>query len=137
MVYDIKDPKGGDQMATTMVVAPHEVREARRILGLTQMQAGVAFGGVRPETISRWERSSHKKRPRIRPLHAEIMRQFTMAADLLMELYPELDSREAFLSSPQRELQGRTPVEAMLQDPPYGVRDVVRLLGRMAEGIPT
>jgi uncharacterized protein (DUF2384 family) len=124
-------------MATVMVVAPDEVREARLVLGLTQVQAGIAFGGVRPETISRWERSSRKKRPRIRPLHAEIMRQFAMAAGLLMELYPGIDSREAFLNSPQRELQGRTPVEAMLQDSPYGVRDVARLLGRMAEGIPT
>jgi uncharacterized protein (DUF2384 family) len=120
-----------------MVVAPDEVREARHVLGLTQVQAGVAFGGVRPETISRWERSSPKKRPRIRPLHAEIMKQLTMAADLLVELYPDQDDREVFLNSPQRELQGRTPIEAMLKDPPYGVRDVVLLLGRIAEGIPT
>jgi len=124
-------------MVTVMVVAPDNVREARQVLSLTQLQAGIAFGGVRPETISRWERSSRRKRPRIRPLHTEIMRQFTRAADLLLELYPGHDDREAFLNSPQRELQGRTPKEAMLQDPPYGVRDIVRLLGRMAEGIPT
>jgi len=124
-------------MATVMVVAPDDVREARQVLGLTQIQAGIAFGGVRPETISRWERSSRRNRPRIRPLHADIMRQFTSAAGLLLELYPEHDDRSAFLNSPQRELQGRTPIEAMLQDPPYGVRDVVRLLGRIAEGIPT
>jgi hypothetical protein len=65
------------------------------------------------------------------------MRQFTTAADLLLELYPQRDDRSAFLNSAQRELQGRTPIQAMLQDPPYGVRDVVRLLGRIAEGIPT
>ena len=124
-------------MATVMVVAPDEVREARQILGLTQLQTGVAFGGVRPETISRWERSSLQNRPNVRPLHAEIMRQLTQAANLLQELYPDDADRREFLNSPQRELGGRTPVEAMLQDPPYGLRDVARLLGRMAEGIPT
>lgn len=124
-------------MATVMVVAPDDIREARQVLGLTQIQAGIAFGGVRPETISRWERSSQQNRPKVRALHAEIMRQLTRAADLLQELYPEDANRTAFLNSPQRELEGRTPVEAMLQDPPYGLRDIVRLLGRMAEGIPT
>jgi len=124
-------------MASFMVAAPDEVRQARHILGITQLQAAQAFGGVRPETISRWERSSKKNPPRIRQLHAEIMRQLTGAADLLQELYPEDANRREFLNSPQRELGGRTPVEAILQDPPYGLRDVVRLLGRLAEGIPT
>lgn len=124
-------------MATIMVVAPNDVREARHVLGFTQLQLGVAFGGVRPETISRWERASQQNKPKVRPLHAEIMRQFTRAADLLQELYPEDANRIAFLNSAQRELGDRTPIEAMLQEPPYGLRDVVHLLGRIAEGIPT
>ncbi len=124
-------------MATVMVVAPDDVREARHVLRLTQIQAGIAFGGVRPETISRWERSSQQNPPKVRPLHAEIMRQFTRAADLLRELYPDEPERSRFLSTPQRELENRTPIDVMLNEPPYGLRDVVHLLGRMAEGIPT
>jgi len=41
-------------MATVMIVDPIDVKEAREILGLTQVQAGVAVGNVRSETISRW-----------------------------------------------------------------------------------
>lgn len=124
-------------MATVMVVSPDDVRKARHVLGLTQIQAGVAFGGVRPETVSRWERSSATDRPKVRALHAEVMRQLTRAAHLLTELFPDVPDQTAFLNTPQRELSGLTPIEAMLQQPPYGLRDVVRLLGRMAEGIPT
>ena len=124
-------------MATIMVVSPDEVREARHVLGLTQLQTGVAFGGVRPETISRWERSSRDVQLRVRPLHAEIMKQLTQAASLLQEIYKDKGARRAFLNSPQRELGGLSPIEVILRDPPYGLRDVVRLLGRIAEGIPT
>lgn len=124
-------------MTTVMAVAPKDVREARRTLGFTQIQLGVAFGGVRPETISRWERASSRYQLKVRPLHAEIMRQVTQVADLLQELYPDKADRTEFLNTPQRELGDRTPIEIILDDPPYGLRDVVQLLGRMAEGIPT
>lgn len=119
------------------VVSPDEVREARHILGLTQLQTGQAMGGVRPETISRWERAPKDKQLNVRPLHAETMRQLAQAADLLQEIYRGEAARTAFLNTPQRELGGLAPIEAILQDPPYGLRDVVRLLGRIAEGIPT
>jgi len=124
-------------MTTVMAVAPKDVREARRTLGFTQIQLGTAFGGVRPETISRWERASSRYQLKVRPLHAEIMRQLTQMTDLLQELYPENADRTQFLNTPQRELGNRTAIETILQDPPYGLRDVVHLLGRMAEGIPT
>ncbi len=124
-------------MATIMVISPDDVREARHVLGLTQLQTGVAFGGVRPETISRWERSSRNVQLKVRPIHAEIMGQLTQAANLLQEIYKDKESRRVFLYSPQRELGGATPIQVILRDPPYGLRDVVRLLGRIAEGIPT
>jgi uncharacterized protein (DUF2384 family) len=120
-----------------MAVAPKDVREARHTLGFTQIQLGTAFGGVRPETISRWERASSRYQLKVRPLHAEIMRQLTQTTDLLQELYPDKADRTQFLNTPQSELGNRTPIETILQDPPYGLRDVVHLLGRMAEGIPT
>ena len=123
-------------MTTVMAVSPKDVREARHTLGFTQIQLGAAFGGVRPETISRWERASSRYQLKVRPLHAEIMRQLTQATDLLQELYPDEADRTQFLNTPQRELGNRTPIETILQDPPYGLRDMVRLLGRMAEGIP-
>jgi uncharacterized protein (DUF2384 family) len=124
-------------MSTVMAVAPNDMRKARHTLGLTQVQLGEAFGGVRPETISRWERASSRFQLKVRPLHAEIMRQLTQATDLLQELFPDKEALAQFLNTPQRELGNRTPREAMLEDPPYGLRDVVNLLGRMAEGIPT
>ena len=124
-------------MTTVMAIAPKDVREARHTLGFTQIQLGTAFGGVRPETISRWERASSRYQLKVRPLHAEIMRQLTQTTDLLQELYPDKADRTQFLNTPQRELGNRTPIETILQDPPYGLRDVVHLLGRMAEGIPT
>jgi uncharacterized protein (DUF2384 family) len=124
-------------MATVMIVDPKAVREARNILGFTQVQAGVALGNVRPETISRWERTPGNERPRMRGIHVETTRQLTQTADLLVELYPGKTDRMTFLNTPQRELGGQSPYDAIMGDPPYGLRDVVRLLGRMAEGIPT
>lgn len=124
-------------MATVMIVDPKAVREARDILGFTQIQAGVALGNVRPETISRWERTPGNERPRMRGIHVETTRQLTQTAGLLVELYPDKTDRMTFLNTPQRELGGQSPYDAIMGDPPYGLRDVVRLLGRMAEGIPT
>lgn len=123
-------------MATVMIVDPKEMKEARNILGFTQIQAGVALGNVRPETVSRWERASRNDRPNMRGIHVETTRQLTETADLLVDLYPDKEDRTRFLQTPQRELGGKSPYEAIMQDPPYGLRDVARLLGRMAEGIP-
>ena len=124
-------------MATVMIVDPKDVRKARNILGFTQVQAGVALGNVRPETVSRWERAPRNERPKMRGIHVETTRQLTQTADLLVELYPDKTDRMTFLNTPQRELGGQSPYDAIMGDPPYGLRDVVRLLGRMAEGIPT
>jgi len=124
-------------MATVMIVDPVDVKEAREILGFTQVQAGIAVGNVRSETISRWERSPKDKPLRMRGLHVETTMQLTQTADLLLDLYPNKDDRLTFLHTPQPELAGKSPYDAIIQDPPYGLRDVVRLLGRMAEGIPT
>lgn len=132
--------QGGEDVATVttvMAVAPQDIHEARQVFGFTQIQLGAAFGGVRPETISRWERASSRYLLKVRPLHAEIMRQLTQATELLQELFPDSEDRTEFLNTPQREIGNRTPREAILEDPPYGLRDVVHLLGRMAEGIPT
>ena len=122
---------------TMMIVYPADVKEARLILGFTQVQAGVALGNVRSETVSRWERSPRNIRPNIRGIHVQSTRQFTETADLLIEIYPDKNDRMIFLDTPQPELGGLSPRDAIMQDPPYGLRDVVRLLGRMAEGIPT
>ncbi len=122
---------------TVMTVDPTDVKEARLILGFTQVQAGVALGNVRAETISRWERSPKNTRPNVRVIHVQSTRQLTETADLLVELYPDKNDRLEFLNTPQQELNGKSPYDAIMQDPPYGLRDVVRLLGRMAEGIPT
>lgn len=124
-------------MATVMIVDPKDMKEARNILGFTQIQAGVALGGVRPETVSRWERASRNNRPNMRGMYVETTKQLTETADLLVELYPDKADRMIFLDTPQRELGELSPRDAIMQDPPYGLRDVVRLLGRMAEGIPT
>ncbi len=124
-------------MATVMIVDPKDMKDARNILGLTQVQAGVALGNVRPETVSRWERASRKDRPNMRGMHVETTRQLTETADLLVDLYPDKNDRMTFLHTAQPELGGLSPFDAIMQDPPYGLRDVVRLLGRMAEGIPT
>jgi len=122
---------------TMMIVDPTDVKEARLILGFTQVQAGVALGNVRSETVSRWERSPKNIRPNVRGIHVQSTRQLTETADLLIELYPDKNDRMIFLDTTQPELGGLSPRDAILQDPPYGLRDVVRLLGRMAEGIPT
>ncbi len=124
-------------MTTMMLVDPKDMKKARNILGFTQIQAGVALGHVRPETVSRWERASRDNRPNMRGIHAETTKQMTELGNLLVELYPSEKGRNKFLHEPQRELGGKSPTEVILKDAPYGLRDVIRLLGRMAEGIPT
>ena len=44
---------------------------------------------------------------------------------------------EGSISLREPELGGKSPYDAIMKEPPYGLRDVVRLLGRMTEGIPT
>lgn len=124
-------------MATVMMLAPEDIREAREILGMTQLQVSVALGNIRPETVSRWERSPEDEPLRVRGMNVITIRQLTEIAALLDELFPSKNDRMDFLDTPQRELDGKSPYETLMEDSPYGLRDVVRLLGRMAEGIPT
>jgi DNA-binding XRE family transcriptional regulator len=88
-------------MATVMIVDPKEMKEARNILGFTQIQAGVALGNVRPETVSRWERASRNNRPNMRGIHVETTRQLIETADLLVNLYPDKEDRMRFLHAPR------------------------------------
>ena len=120
-----------------MIVDPQGLREARNILELTQKQAGVALGGVSQGTISRWERSQINEQSTIRGIHIETRRQFSQTANLLVGLFPDRTERMTFLHSPQWELGGQSPYQAIMEDPPNGLLLVYRLLGRMAEGIPT
>lgn len=124
-------------MAAVMIVDPKELKKARNILGFTQIQAGITLGNVRPETVSRWERAPENMRPNMRGHHVQTTRQFTETASLLIDLYPENEDREIFLHTPLQEIGGKSPYDTIMQDPPYGLKDVVRLLGRMAEGIPS
>jgi uncharacterized protein (DUF2384 family) len=120
-----------------MIDNPIDLKEARHILGFTQIQAGAALGGVRPETINRWERAPRNKRTKMRGIHVDTTWQLTQTADLLVKLFPDKADRKTFLHSSQHELGGRSPHKVIMEDPPYGLRDVLRLLGRLAEGIPT
>ena len=124
-------------MAAVMIVDPKELKKARKILGFTQIQAGIALGNVRPETVSRWERTLENTRPKIRKLHVETTQQFTEIANLLVELFSENEDRGIFLNTPQQELDEKSPYDTIMQDPPNGLRDVASLLGRMANGIPS
>lgn len=124
-------------MSTVMILSSDDVKEARDILGMTQLETSVALGNIRPETVSRWERSPKNEPLKMRGMNVITARQFTEVADLLAELFPKEKDRRVFLETPQDELDGKSPIRAILEDSPYGLRDVVRVLGRMAEGIPT
>lgn len=117
----------------TGTIPPQKLRKARVLLGLTQVEAGRALGHVRPETVSRWESRS----ARVRPLHAQTARYLIDIARMLQYVAPTDDDRRRFLSSPQPDLRGKTPRQVMLEDPPFGARQVYDLLGRILHGIPS
>lgn len=120
-------------MSTAATIPSQKLRRARTLLGLTQVEAGRALGQVRPETVSRWE-----TRPaRVRPLHAQTARYLIEIARMLQEVAPTDEERRRFLNSPQPDLGGKTPHDVMLQDPPFGARQVYELLGRILHGIPS
>ena len=87
-------------MATKTIGDPGDLKKARHVLGFTQIQAGVALGGVRSETISRWENSPRGERPKVREIHVETTKQFTQVADLLVDLYPDKEDQMIFLHTP-------------------------------------
>lgn len=119
----------------TAEIRPTKLRQARAILGLTQAQAARALGGVRPETVNRWERA-RSRRFRVKELHAQTIRYLQEAADLLVDLFPDPEDQVNFLRAPHRELGRRSPLQVIVEDPPYGLRDVWRLLMRAAHGVP-
>ncbi|HEV2356169.1 MAG TPA: antitoxin Xre/MbcA/ParS toxin-binding domain-containing protein [bacterium] len=116
----------------TATIAPQKLRKARTVLGLTQAEAGHALGRVRAETVSRWE----SRQWRVRAVHAQTARYFIQIARMLQEVAPTAEEQQAFLNSPQPDLHGKTPRQIMLDDPPFGAREVYDLLGRIVHGIP-
>jgi len=121
-------------MSVAVAVHPTKLRKARTLLGLTQVEAARALGGVRPETVSRWE---HKQgRVRTRALHAQTITYLSDIAELLTALVPDRAAQREFLTRPHPRLGRRSPLDVMLNDPPYGLREVWRLLLRVAHGIP-
>ncbi len=125
-----------DKSVSTSIetIPPQKLRKARALLGLTQVEAGRALGRVRPETVSRWESRASAK---VRPLHAQTARYLIEIARMLREVAPTAEDRRRFLNSPQPDLRGKTPRQVMLEDPPFGARQVYDLLGRILHGIPS
>jgi len=115
-------------------IPPQKLRRARVLLGLTQVEAGRALGRVRPETVSRWESRGPAK---VRPLHAQTARYLIEIAGMLQHVAPTDEDRRRFLASPQPDLGRKTPRPILLEDPPFGARQVYDLLGRILHGIPS
>ena len=121
----------------TMKISPKDFRKARKILCLTQKQAGIVLGNVSPGRISYWERSQKDTLPKMKDLDSNTIQQFIQLAEFLVEFFPEKVDRERFLQSPKLALRGEPLFEAIMKDPPNGLQEAVQFLGRLAEGIPT
>lgn len=115
-------------------VAAQKLRKARVLLSLTQVEAGQALGHVRPETVSRWE---SRRSAKVRPLHAQTARYLIEIAHMLQHVAPTDKDRRRFLNSPQPDLGRKTPRQVILEDPPFGARQVYDLLGRILHGVPS
>ena len=133
-MYVKMELEGKGVSAAVDVIPPQKLRRARVLLGLTQVEAGRALGHVRPETVSRWEGRSSAK---VRPLHARTARYLIEIARMLRDVAPTDEDRRRFLNSPQPDLRGKTPRQVMLEDPPFGARQVYDLLGRILHGVPS
>jgi hypothetical protein len=120
-----------------MKISPKDFRKARKILGLTQKQAGIVLGNVSPGRVSYWERSPEDKLPTIKDLDKNIIEQFIQLADLLVDFYPDKADRERFIQRPKLPLRGKPLSEAIMKDPPNSLQEAVQFLGRLAEGIST
>lgn len=131
----VKMDSEGEMMSTIVETIPSQkLRKARVLLGLTQVEAGWALGRVRPETVSRWESRASAK---VRPLHAQTARYLIEIARMLQYVAPTDEDRRRFLNSPQPDLRGKTPRQVILEDPPFGARQVYDLLGRILHGVPS
>ena len=120
-------------MAVATPLRGSALRRARGVLNLTQAEAGLALGGVRQETISRWE-----QRRRVEPHAASEypMRELIEVSTLLLDMYPDPARRQRFLDSPQRGLRGRSPRAVLAERPPYGVHELWQFLMEIAHGLP-
>jgi uncharacterized protein (DUF2384 family) len=134
LMYVKMRPEGAPVSTAIETIPPQKLRKARVLLGLTQVEAGRALGQVRPETVSRWENRSSS---RVRPLHARTARYLVEIARMLQGVAPTEEDRRRFLNSPQPDLRGKTPRQVLLEDPPFGARQVYDLLGRILHGIPS
>lgn len=128
------EPEGKPVSTIIETIPPQKLRKARVLLGLTQVEAGRALGHVRSETVSRWENRGSAK---VRPLHAQTARYLIEIARMLQYVVPTDEDRRRFLTSPQPDLRGKTPRQVMLEDPPFGARQVYDLLGRILHGVPS
>jgi uncharacterized protein (DUF2384 family) len=72
----------------------------------------------------------------MRALHVQTIKYLNDIAELLIDMMPDRTARREFLARPHAQLGNRSPLEIMLNDPPYGLREVWRLLLRVAHGIP-
>lgn len=133
-MYVKMEPEGETVSTVIENIPPQKLRKARVLLGLTQVEAGRALGHVRSETVSRWESRSSA---RVRPLHAQTARYLIEIARMLQHVAPADEDRRRFLNSAQPDLGGKTPRQVMLEDPPFGARQVYDLLGRILHGIPS
>ena len=120
-------------MAVATPLRGSALRRARSVLNLTQAEAGLALGGVRQETISRWEQDT---RLQVRRPSAQPIRELIEVATLLLDLYPDPQRRREFLHRTQRGLHGRLPIDVLKERPPYGIHEVWQLLMEVAHGIP-
>jgi uncharacterized protein (DUF2384 family) len=111
------------------------LRHARGVLNLTQAEAGLALGGIRQETISRWEQGTLLK---LRRASAQPIRELVELATLLVDMYPNPQRRREFLHRPQRGLGDQHPANVLLKErPPNGIHKVWLLLIEVAHGIPS
>ena len=126
-------------MTPAVALSGAALRRARATLKLSQMEAGQVLGGLRQETISRWE-----QRRRVEPHAASEypMRELIEVSTLLLDMYPARAARrdparrQRFLDSPQRGLRGRSPRAALAERPPYGVHELWQFLMEIAHGLP-
>jgi len=72
----------------------------------------------------------------MRAVHAQTARYFIDIARMLQKVAPTAEEQQVFLRSPQPDLHGKTPRQVMLDDAPFGAREVYDLLGRIVYGIP-
>src|SRR2546426_10479723 len=133
MIYVIISCGGGRSVAVATPCAGARCVAHRGVLNLTQAEAGLALGGVRQETISRWEQDT---RLQVRRPSAQPICELIEVATLLLDLYPDPQRRREFLHRPQRGLGGRRPVDVLKERPPHGIHEVWQLLTRVAHGIP-